>query len=312
MKENVFEPLGMTRTTILTEPDNLESVAVKYDAGKREVPVCDFDHQGASAAYASAHDLVRFGMYHLGDNVQGQKRILKKETLAAMHKESGGEFMDGDTRVQYVLGSFGQIAHLGFRFEVVTGGMPGAVSRLDIIPSERIVSAVLANAENVDLWALQHEIFAVFLPAFQNTPYAPPKAPDAGTTEKFNPPDPLLGIWKGTIRTSLKAIPAGLTFARGGQATLEIDGKDYSPLSVKTELGDMNFKDGVFGGLFWGRIDTPDTTGQSHVVYINVKLRENRLTGSASAVSIDARRTFFLPHWIELIKSIRQAVELGL
>ncbi len=305
MKESIFEPLGMARTVILTEPGSLENVAMKYDGGKREIPVCDFDHQGASAAYASVHDLVRFGMFHLGDIVQGQKRILKKETLAAMHSESGSGFMDGDNPVKYLLGSFAQLDHLGYRFQLVTGGMPGAVSRLDVIPSENIVSAVLANSDSVDLWALQHEIFAAFLPAFRNTPNTPPKAADAGAGEKFNPPDPLVGIWKGTIRTSLKPIPAGLTFARGGQATLEIDGKNYSPLSVKTELGDMSFKDGVFSGLFWGRIDTPDTTGQSHVVYVNVKLRENRLTGSAAAVSIDTRRTFFLPHWIELEKSVR-------
>ena len=72
-----------------------------------------------------------------------------------------------------------------------------------------------------------------------------------------------------------------------------------------SELEDMNFKDGVLNGLFWGRIDTPDTAGMSPVVYIIVKLRENTLTGSASAVSADGRRTFCLPHWIELRKSIR-------
>ena len=305
MKQEIFNPLGMNRTAILTEPVSIENVAVKYDPGKKELPLCDFDHQGASAAYASARDLVRFGMFRLGENVPGQKRILKNETLAAMRRESGSEFMDGDIPVKYLLGSFAQIEHLGYRFEVVTGGMPGAVSRLDIIPAERIVSAVLANSDSVDLWTLQHEIFAAFLPAFRDKPYTPPKAPEAQTKEKFSPPELLLGTWKGTIRTSLKAIPAGLTFAKGGQASLEIDGKNYSPLSVKTELGDMNFKDGVFSGLFWGRIDTPDTSGQSHVVYVNVKLRENKLTGSAAAVSIDSRRTFFLPHWIELEKSVR-------
>jgi len=50
---------------------------------------------------------------------------------------------------------------------------------------------------------------------------------------------------------------------RGGTVSLEIEGVKYSPLSVKTELGDMTFKDGVFSGLFWGRIVTPDTAGQS-------------------------------------------------
>jgi CubicO group peptidase (beta-lactamase class C family) len=305
MKQDVFDPLAMTRTMILTEPTNLDSVAVKYGDGKKELPMCDFDHQGASAAYASVHDLVRFGMFHLGDNVQGQKRILKNETLAAMHRESGGEFMDGDIAVKYLLGSFGQIDHLGYRFQVVTGGMPGAVSRLDIIPSERIISAVLANSDDVDLWALQHEIFAAFLRAFRDTSYKPPKAAETDAKEKFSPPDSLLGRWSGAVRTFQKNLPAALTFMKGSDVILEIDGKKYYPLSVKTELGDMSFKDGIFSGLFWGRIDTPDTAGLPHAVYMNVKLRQNRLTGSAAAVSIDARKTFFLPHWIELAKPDR-------
>ena len=303
MKQDVFEPLGMTRTMILTESGTFENVATKYDSGKKELPVCDFDHQGASAAYASVHDLVRFGMFRLGDSVPGQKRILKSTALAAMRAESGSEFMDGDIRVKYLLGSFGQIDYLGSRFQAATGGMPGAVSRLDTIPSEHIVSAVLANADGVDLWALQHEILAAFLPSFRDTPYAPPKAADTGAQEKFNPPDLLAGRWNGAIRTAQKNLPAALTFIKGGEVSLEIDGKKYSPLSIKTELGDMNFKDGVFSGLFWGQIDTPDTAGQTHVLYINVKLRGNRLTGSAAAVSIDGRRTFCLPYGLGIAKS---------
>jgi CubicO group peptidase (beta-lactamase class C family) len=303
MKENVFGPLGMIRTAILTEPPgNLENVAAKYDAGKRELPFCDFDHQGASAAYASVRDLVRFGMFHSGARLQDQKPILKSETLAAMHRESGSEFLDGGRPVKYLLASFAQADYLGYSFQMVTGGMPGAVSRLDVIPSENIVSAVLANSDSVDLWTLQHEIFSAFLPHFRNAPVAVAQAADAGAGQKFDPPDALLGRWEGTIRTPQKNLPAALTFAKGDLTRLEINGNKTSPLSVKTDLGDMAFKDGVFSGLFWGRIDTPDTAGQSHVVFINVKLRRNRLTGSAAAVSIDARRSFLLPHWIELTK----------
>ncbi len=309
MKQEIFEPLGMTRTAILTEPGQFENVAAKYGSGKKELPVCDFDHEGASAAYASVHDLVRFGMFHLGDDVPGQKRILKAGTLAAMHEQSGSAFMDSGVLVKYLLSSFGQVEHLGKSFQVVTGGMPGVVSRLDIIPSERIVSAVLANADDVDLWALEHEIFAEFLPAFRDTPYKAPKAADTGAAERFSPLDSLLGRWAGSIRADKKDLPAAMTFSRGGEVTLEIGGKKYSPLPVKTELGDMNFKEGVFSGLFWGRIDTPDTSGQSHVVYINVKLRKDRLTGSAAAVSTDTRRTFFLPHWIDLVKSAGEKLE---
>ena len=302
MKEEVFEPLGMTRTAIVTEPGGFENVAAKYGAGKRELPICDFDHRGASAAYASVHDLVRFGMFHLGESVPGQKRILKAGTLAAMHRESGAEFLDSGLKVEYLLGSLGRLEYLGTTMLVATGGMPGAVSRLDIVPSMNLVSAVLANADGVDLWGLQHEIFGAFLPAFRDTPYEAPGAEEAGARKSFVPPDALLGRWSGTIRTFRKPLPAALIFPKGGPVALEIDGIRSSPLSVRTELGDMAWKDGVFSGLFWGRIETPDTAGQRHAVYIKVKMRGNKLIGSASAVSIDARRTFFLPYCLELAR----------
>jgi hypothetical protein len=162
----------------------------------------------------------------------------------------------------------------------------------------------MSNRSPVPAAAARYSILAAFLAAFQAAPYQPPKAVETGATEKFAPAEALLGRWNGSIRTSVREIPAGLTFGRGLGVVLEIDGKKYSPSSVKTELVDMTFKDGVFHGLFWGRIDTPDTAGLSHVVFLSVKLRGNRLTGSASAVSSDGRRTFCLPHWIKLAKPV--------
>jgi CubicO group peptidase (beta-lactamase class C family) len=302
MREEVFEPLGMTRTWIVTEPDGFENVAVKYGAGKRKLPVCDFDHRGASAAYASVHDLVRFGMFHLGESLPGQRRILKAATLAAMHRQSGAEFLDSGLEVEYLLGSLGRLEYRGTTILLATGGMPGVVSRLDIIPSMNIVSAVLANADDVDLWALQREIFGAFLPAFRDTPGQPSRTRAVGVREPLVLPDALLGRWSGTIRAFQKDISAALIFMKGGPVTLEIDGIRYSPLSVRTELGDMSCKDGTFRGLFWGRIETPDTAGQRHAVYVKVALRAGRLSGTASAVSIDARRTFFLPYCLELAR----------
>ena len=45
---------------------------------------------------------------------------------------------------------------------------------------------------------------------------------------------------------------------------------------------------------------TPDTAGIMHALYVKAVLRGDRLSGTVSAVSIDAWRTFGLPHWIEL------------
>jgi hypothetical protein len=303
MKEAVFDPLGMTRTMILTAPAAAENLAVKYDGAKKELPISDFDHQGASSAYSSVRDLVRFAHFRMGRTAAGSKPILKKETLEAMRTQSGSSFMDSGRRVRYLLGSFADIEFLGARFQTATGGMPGAVSRLDILQSENIVSVVLANSDGVDLWELQRKIFGAFLPRFRDEPDKPPDAAPAGAVKAFASPDALAGRWAGRITIPGGTIAAALVFKAGGGATLEIDGKKNSPLPVKTELGDMNFTDGVFSGLFWGRIPTPDTAGQSHVVYVSVRLRGGTLTGSASAVSIESRRTFCLPHGMVLTRT---------
>ncbi len=302
MKQDVFEPLGMTRTLVLTEADRPENMAAKYDAARREIPVSFYDHPGASAVYSSVHDLVRFGMYHLGEESPGQKRVLKSATLSAMHRESESEFRENDLTIKYLLGSFAQIEYRGVQFHTVSGGMAGAVSRLDLVPSENIASAVLANSDNVNLWALQHEVLAAFLPSFRDKPYSPPAPEGAGAKKKFASPAGLLGRWAGGIRAGGKELPSALEFT-GDKVVLEISGRKYTPMPIKTELGDVDFQDGVFSGLFWGRIDSPDLAGLPHVVHVSVKLDKNTLSGSASAVSSDPRQSFCLPYCFTLVRA---------
>ena len=219
MDTAVFQPLGLRRTAILTEAGRSDGAAAKYSAGKRELPFCDFDHQGASAAYASAHDLVRFGMFHLGERAADQKQILSAATLAAMHSRSESSFLDGSRLVKYLLGSFAQIDFMGRQFHSVTGSMPGAVSRLDLLPSEHIASAVLANGDDIDLWTLQNAIFNALLSKPLELPAAPSPAPEAAAGARFSPPELLLGRWAGTVRAGDKDLPAALSFRRGGSHT---------------------------------------------------------------------------------------------
>ena len=302
MAQEVFAPLGMTRTAILGDPPALRDVAAKFDEGRRELPFCGFDHPGASAAYVSARDLLRFGLFHLGSGWPGAKPPLSKATLSAMHTRSESSTLDSGLPVKMLLGCFAQIDYQGVRFMSVTGGMPGAVSRLDLIPAEGLASVILANAGNADLWTLQQAIFGAFVPALRDAPPLPDAGKEAGTAAPFVVPEDLIGRWSGKVRVEDKNLAAALSFRKGSDPQLEIDGKTTSPLSVRTELGPMTCKDGIFSGLFWGTIKTPDTTGRAHVVFVRVKLRGNKLTGTLSAVSTDARRNFCLPHAVVLVR----------
>ena len=69
MRREVFIPLGLRHTAVVTGPLVGDTVAERYADSARPLPWYDFDHRGASAIYASAHDLLRFGMFHLKDHL---------------------------------------------------------------------------------------------------------------------------------------------------------------------------------------------------------------------------------------------------
>ncbi|GIW51518.1 MAG: hypothetical protein KatS3mg081_0873 [Gemmatimonadales bacterium] len=77
MRSEVFEPLGMRHSSVHLAPE-LEGVAAqRYDGRRRPIPYYDFDHDGGSAVYASAHDLARFALFHLETPLADQRRILE-------------------------------------------------------------------------------------------------------------------------------------------------------------------------------------------------------------------------------------------
>src|SRR5438132_1926183 len=75
MRREVFAPLGLSRTAVVTAPISGDTVADRYERSGALIPWYDFDHRGASAVYSSAHDLIRFAMFHLEDHLKEQKAI---------------------------------------------------------------------------------------------------------------------------------------------------------------------------------------------------------------------------------------------
>ena len=122
------------------------------------------DHPGASAVYCSAHDLMRFAMFHLQQPLPDQKAILSEETLDEMQTPSAR---------QSALESYG----VGWRiYEGVpdhfmfghSGGMDGVNTLFKMVPSARIAVAILTNTnENRDLEEqVVEDILSVLLPSY--------------------------------------------------------------------------------------------------------------------------------------------------
>ena len=86
MRDQVFLPLDLTHTSVHLGAGLEKYAAVRYNPDGAVLPFYNFDHPGGSAIWSSAHDLVRFGMFHLKEHLAGQKQILSDENIDEMQK----------------------------------------------------------------------------------------------------------------------------------------------------------------------------------------------------------------------------------
>ncbi len=290
LRDEVFGPLGMDHSSVDIGP-GLEGLdAERYESGK-PVPFYEFDHPGGSAVYASAKDLVRFGMFHLGNKVEGQKKILTDELLAQMKDKKASTAPGKGYAIGWALtdddNGFPSVGH--------SGGMPGVSTELKLLPTENIAVCVLANGRNPGVYTLDDDILSVVLPRYAETlkarkkPQPQPPAPSA----KFSAPAALLGTWEGRILTYEGEMPLEFVFEPDGDVHVRV--KD----ALETLLNNARMNYGILEGTCHGTIRTADAQRAPHVLQFRLKFRGDRMGGFVSAVS---ERWFALSSRVELKK----------
>src|SRR5713101_7529048 len=130
MRQEVFLPLGMTRASVDIGPGLEPHAAARYGSDGLRIPFYDFDHPGGSAVFCSAHDLVRFGMFHLKAHLADQKAILSDDTLDEMQVPTT---ITGETAGYGVGWSINEDS-LGYRTVSHGGGMGGVATSLQLVP----------------------------------------------------------------------------------------------------------------------------------------------------------------------------------
>ena len=178
----------------------------------------------------------------------------------------------------------------------VTGGMPGTVTRLALVPAENAAVAIMINSgvsETYSPWDIEWQTFAALIPGF-------PKQPEinAAREETAPLPEELQGEWRGTVSTHQRDLTASLTIGDGPELVLEIDGRKTRPVRAQSPLGRVRFNEGVFEGPFFGSIPTEDAGRSRHVLFLRLRQRGDTLSGVVAAVAMN--RTFWLPYWMEL------------
>ena len=290
LRDEVFGPLGMDRSSVDIGP-GLEGLAAERYEGGKPVPFYQFDHPGASAVYASARDLVRFGMFHLGNKLDGQKPILTGELLAMMTDKQASLAPDKS----YCIGWRVEADDNGFRAVSHTGGMPGVSTELKLLPTENIAVCVLSNGRAAGVYALDDDILAAVLPRYAETMKArqKPQPVPPPSSAKFAAPPALLGTWEGRIKTYEGEMPLEFVFEPDGDVHVRV--KD----ALETLLNNVRMNRGLLEGVCLGSIRTEDARRAPHVLQFRLRLRGDRMAGFVSAAS---ERWFALSSAVELKK----------
>ena len=287
MRDEVFAPLGMTTAAIGTGA-GLENSAVRYDANGKPIAFYDFDHRGASAVYTSAHDLVRFGMYHLKARLPGQKPVLRDATIDAMQRVS----TPGDTATGYGLGWI--IGYeSGTRVVSHTGGMPGVSTTLKLYPEHDVVIVALANTGGATPHRIAVTIADAIIPGYDAPRQGPP-----GPTVAFAAPPELWGEWAGTLRMyDGKTTPMTL-LVKSNDVLVRLGERD----ALWTLLNGPTFRDNLLNGRFVGTIPSEEARRFPHSVGVALLRQGNTLRGWAAAMTTDEPVTGAMSSYVELTK----------
>lgn len=274
MRREVFEPLGMTHTSVGPRPGLEAETAERYGADNRPIPYYTFDHPGASEVYASAHDLVRFGMFHLGDSVPGQRPVLSLATRRAMQRDVAVEGA-GLTRG---LGWGIRADEYGWRRVAHTGGMPGVSTVLALYPAGRVAVVVLTNkAVPGAMSRIAQELAAAVLPGYE------PRLRAALASVQGTPVvadwTSLQGRWRGYVRSSADSFAVSLTVDSAGPRDVQV-GKVREARPAQRGWG---------GGVFSMTTPTPfaggDLARQPATLAFTLRSRGDTLSGYAAAMA---------------------------
>ncbi len=276
MHREVFVPLGMTRASVDIGPGLEPFAAARYGGDGYAYPFYDFDHPGGSAVYCSAHDLVRFGMFHLKAHLPDQRAILSDASIDAMQERTTPPGGSG----YGVSWSIEDDRH-GYRMVSHAGGMGGVNTQLLLVPEERLAIVTLANAQSDLPFVLADEILDALLPRYaeRRAQHNAQEKPQSDQPTSFAPPPELLGEWIGSISTYSADVPFRMVF--------QPDGDIHARLGegLVTLVNNATFVDKHLSGDLLGDMPTGDARRRPHELKLDLALRGDVLNGAVITIS---------------------------
>jgi CubicO group peptidase (beta-lactamase class C family) len=267
LRTEIFEPLGMTRSSLYLDRVPSDEVARRYDGEGKAIAPYVTDHPGSGDVWASAHDLLRFGMFHAGTSLSGQRPVLRPESVAAMHRE-----VTSVPGVRTVGLGWAVRDDRGHRLIEHDGGQPGVSAILSLYPDEKLAIVVFSNQGGVDVGGIARQIAAALIPK-----EVPGWSPEDSAAPEPPPLPDLTGRWTGTLTTYEGEEPFVLDFRSTGDIHVRIAARMTSLLNHVGRSGD------ALTGWFYGLMNTSDFL--PHHLSLMVRLEGDELVGQVTAHS---------------------------
>ncbi|MEJ2239173.1 MAG: serine hydrolase [Gemmatimonadales bacterium] len=267
IQERVFSPLEMSSARVYEGRPLGGPYAAGYTQARERIPPYLDSYPGADGTYASAHDLIRFAMFHLGDNLPDQEAILSDRAIAAMQAEHPpsnrrygiGWALDGEER--------------GHRSVYHGGEGPGADAFMRLFPDEDIAAVVLCNAECEKLYEIQQAIFVALIPELSK----PEPVETSPPSEAPADPSEMYGTWRGRITAYDRELDIELLVdSTGTRVAVGAHPRSKVEISVLTST--------FFMGMFDAAIPTPDNLRHPYRNRLAVLREGDRLYGAVISV----------------------------
>jgi CubicO group peptidase (beta-lactamase class C family) len=301
LAKEVFGPLGMGDSRLVDSPATPPGGAQKYDAAGTRIEPSYNDTPGAGNAWASVHDFVRFGMFHLSPETRGADAILRPESKRRMRSTiEPGAYYPYYGNASYGLGWYFRATNGEPALVWHEGGMPGASTILVLLPRQGIVASVLINA--TDKNDVAHGWANRLLQTLDPT-YTPAAFEATEGMRPYGAEPEWSGRWEGSVRIDEQEISCALTFAGGGKIQVEFPGR---------KADDLLPAQATFGGLLSGDLllaTLPATLPAHDVVqkpggYVLLRLlrRGDQLRGTMIAYASPERLEHLFPFAVSLKK----------
>jgi CubicO group peptidase (beta-lactamase class C family) len=290
LHDEVFGTLGMTDSAA-PGPHLNELRAIGYQPdGKPEI---EYERNIVPAAdvYASAHDLARFGLFHLKAHLSDQRAILTDQSIDEMKTAT---VPMGDA--EYGLGWHIRKDSKGRRQVLHGGASAGVDIQFTLVPEEKICVAVLANVTRHFPGAVTEAITnAILAQLLDGTPDDFPTLRPAPPPKPSATPDKWQGRWTGTVHTHQDDRAVTIWIPREGDIRAQLGD---SPAAT---IREARFVGTGFTGTIDGDIGTDDARRRPYELQLDLTLRDDAITGTVYAMAKPAmKRPLRLGYWVEL------------